>query len=68
MQLDDIPQFTGLTAHPHLIVFQFATTAIMKGGNGDIKRMQLYDKPAETEVAVAVVEAVTTPAEKNKKV
>lgn len=38
----------------------------MKGGNGDIKRMQLYDKPAETEVAV--VEAIATPSVENKKV
>jgi hypothetical protein len=40
----------------------------MKGGNGDIKRMQLYDKPAEADVVVAVVEPVSTPAEKSKKV
>lgn len=38
----------------------------MKGGNGDIKRMQLYDKPAEP--VAAVVEAVPTPPVEKKKI
>lgn len=61
-----VSNFISDRFHSHLIIFQFATAAIMKGGNGDIKRMQLYDKPAEPEEAV--VETVATPAEKSKKV